>query len=158
MFKQTSAKGLLYIKNFLYSLFRILNCFWRRLWVVLHFKSPFLIGVSNSFRSVHSISSSVKEFSFQVIFRNLILWTEVRLCGNYSCKSGANLKINFLKMSQKLIFTIIYYLFSHFVQSFFISIKLISISRLKFGLDIFNISETKWSEQYFHISKEQACS
>ena len=59
-------------------------------------------------------------------------------------------------MSQKLIFAIIYYLFSHFVQSFFISIKLISISRLKFGLDIFNISETKRSEQYFHISKEQA--
>ena len=48
--------------------------------------------------------------------------------------------------------------FFTFHTLFFISIKLISISRLKFGLDIFNISEIKRSEQDFHISKEQACS
>ena len=34
---------------------------------------------------------------------------------------------------------------------FFISIKLKSISRLKLGTDIFNISETKEFEQYFNI-------
>ena len=61
-------------------------------------------------------------------------------------------------MSQKLIFAIINFLFSHFIHSFFISIKLISLSRLKFGLNNFHISETKRSEQYFHISKDQACS
>ena len=79
------------------------------------------------------------------------------ICGNYFCKSGANLKINLVKISQKLIFAIINYLFSHCIH-FFISIKFISKYRLKFRLDIFNISDTKRSEQYFHISKEQACS
>ena len=40
-------------------------------------------------------------------------------------------------MSQKLIFAIISYLFSHSIHSFFVSIKNpISISRLKFGLKI----------------------
>ena len=61
------------------------------------------------------------------------------------------MEINLVKMSQKLILTIINYLFSHFIHSFFISIKVISMSRLKFGLGIFNISETKKSEQYFFI-------
>ena len=42
-------------------------------------------------------------------------------------------------MSQKLIFAIINYLFSQFIF-FFISLKLISIYRLKFGLDIFKFS------------------
>ena len=134
MSKQTFGKGLLYIKNLQYSSFIILNCFWQSLWAVLHFKSPFLIGISNSFRSVHSTSISVKKFTFQVILRNLIFQTEARLGGNYSCKLGEILKINFVKMSQKLIFATIYYLFSYFVQSFFLSIKLISISRLKFYL------------------------
>ena len=87
-------------------------------WVVLHLKSPFLIGVSKSFRSVHSISISVKKFSFQVILRKLFLQTETRLCGNYSCESGLNLKINLVKMSQKFIFAIINYLFLHFIHSF----------------------------------------
>ena len=64
-----------------------------------------------------------------------------------------------VKISQDLIFAIMNYCSSHFMHSFFYrSIKLISISRLKFGLDIFNIAETKRSEQYFNISNEQACS
>ena len=84
--------------------------------------------------------------------------TETRLWKNYSCKSGANLKINLVKMPQKLIFAIINYLFSHFMHSSFISIKLINISTLKFEPDIFNISEIKRPEQYFCISKEQPCS
>ena len=60
MSKQTSAKffvaneGLLYIKNFQYSSFltALMSCF--------TLKVTFFIVVSNSFRSVHSISSSVK--------------------------------------------------------------------------------------------------
>ena len=40
-----SNEGLFYIINFQYSSFRIeLNCFWRNLWVVLHFKLPFWLG------------------------------------------------------------------------------------------------------------------
>ena len=45
-----------------------------------------------------------RQFSFQVILKNLFLQTETRLCGNYSCKSGAHLKMNLVKISQKLIF------------------------------------------------------
>ena len=125
--------------------------------ILILWRFPEYYGISNSFRSVHFISISVKWFSFQVIMRILLKRTKTRLCGNYCCESGAKLKIDLVKMSQKLIFSIISYLFSHFIHSFFININLMSISRLKFGSDIFNISETKRSEQYFHISKEQAC-
>ena len=64
--------------------------------------------------------------------------------------AGANLKINSIKVSQKFIFAIINYLSSHFIHSFLYKhIKFISIiSRLKFALNIFNISESKRSEQY----------
>ena len=79
--------------------------------------------------------------------------TQTRLCGNYSFESGANLKRNLVKnfRNHKLPFFT-------FIHSFFICIKLISLWRLKFGLNIFKISETKRFKQYFYISKEQACS
>ena len=76
---------------------------------------------------------------------------ETRLCVNYFCESRANSKINSVKIFQKLIFAIINYLFSHLMLFFFISIELINISRLKFGLDSFNISETKRFKQYEEI-------
>ena len=53
-------------------------------------------------------------------------------------------------MSQKLIFAIINYLFD-ISYTRFLGIELASISELKFGLDIFNILETKRFNQYFYI-------
>ena len=67
--KQTSAEFIvaneelfyikLFIKNFEYTLFRILSCFLRSLRVVLCLKSPFLIWVSNVIKEC-SVSINVK--------------------------------------------------------------------------------------------------
>ena len=46
-----------------------------------------------------------------LVLQNLILRTETMLCRNYSLKSEANLKIYLVKMSQKLIFSVINYFF-----------------------------------------------
>lgn len=46
----------------------------------------------------------------------------------------------------KIFFAIISYLFPHFTRSIFINIKLISITRLKFGLDFFNRFEQNFFE------------
>ena len=51
--------------------------------------------------------------------RNFFLRTKTRLCGSYSCELGTNSQINLIKMSQRLFFAIINYLFSHFIHSFF---------------------------------------
>ena len=59
-------------------------------------------------------------------------------------------------MSQKLIFAITNYLFSHFTNSLFISIKFISISRLKFRLDIFNIQKLKDLSNIFIYQKKRS--
>ena len=54
-------------------------------------------------------------------------------------------------MSEKLIFAIINYFFDISLFTLFLSIELASILELKFGLDIFNILETKRFNQYFYI-------
>ena len=72
---------------------------------------------------------------------------------NKACKLffqiGANLKINLVKID----FRNNHLPFSHFINSFFISIKLISISRLKIGFDIFIILETKKPEIISYIKR-----
>ena len=109
MSKQNSAEfvvaneGLLNIKNFEYLLVRILNCFWWSLRVVLHLKSPFLIGFRMSFRSIPSISINIK-FNFHVILRNFFFadWNKalrklfLRIGGRFAYKFDKNVsKTNF---------------------------------------------------------------
>ena len=119
--KQTCAEfvvaneRLLYIKNFEYSLSRILNCFLRSLKVALYLK-PLL----------RSKSASILNNLVLIILRNLFMRTETRVCGNYSCELGSNSRISSCRKILKINVTIFH----------------ISILRLKFGFDILNISET----------------
>ena len=107
MSKRTSAKfivsnkGLFYIMNFLYSSFRILNCFWRSLWVVFHFKLPFWLG----FR-VHLVASILSASVLNIVDNRYLehLFTRTFtisnfLTGPFNFSSNSRLKnICYLKL------------------------------------------------------------